>query len=101
MVAIEDIDKGTYIENKMRVFEAPSILADSSKASGIPIKKLRIKIRLKGATSVGIIMDQIVFVMPIPFTTRYVGMIPPLKNIVSTYKNKMNRRPGNPCLDNG
>ena len=44
--------------------EAPSIRADSSRLSGMLQKKLRIRIRLKGATSCGMINTQTLFSEP-------------------------------------
>ena len=54
MVAIPGRESGKQIWKKIRVSLAPSIRADSRMASGIVrLKKVRIKIMLKGLNNIG------------------------------------------------
>ncbi|MNI99126.1 hypothetical protein D3C73_1581290 [compost metagenome] len=58
MVAIDGSDRGSMILKNTPKSVHPSILADSSRASGKDWKKFRIMIRLNALIAVGIIMDQ-------------------------------------------
>ena len=83
-VAIEGFAQGTYICNMIRNGDAPSIIAASSKDLGIPLKKFITIIRLKIGTAPGSTKAQIVLINFSLFTTRYVGIIPPLNSIANS-----------------
>ncbi|MNP46879.1 hypothetical protein D3C76_1409070 [compost metagenome] len=57
---------------------------DSSSSLGMPEKKVRIRIRFQVLTAPGSTMPHTVSTRSRERTTRNVGIIPPLKNIVTT-----------------
>ena len=57
---------------------------DSSSSLGMPEKKVRIRIRFQVLTAPGSTMPHKVSTSPSDRTTRNVGIMPPLKNIVKT-----------------
>ncbi|MNC40988.1 hypothetical protein D3C75_897340 [compost metagenome] len=80
------MDNGSTIRNRMVRWLAPSILADSSRLSGIAWKEVRIIIRLKVLTANGMMVAHKESIRPAPLTTRYNGTRPPWKNIVNTIR---------------
>src|SRR5699024_2288165 len=99
IVAIEGFASGNIIFLKIKKSPAPSILADSSKLIGRPWKKLRIIIILKAFTAIGKIIAHNVSISPSELTTKNVGIIPPLNNIVNTTAKLIKRLPGKYDLD--
>src|SRR5699024_671157 len=87
--------------HKILKFPLPSILADSSNSVGIPWKNVRIIMMFHTATAFGIIMTQNVFNMPKSRINKYVGINPPLKNMVKTINAMKKPRPLKSFLDNG
>lgn len=56
--------------------------ADSIRLSGMPFMKFLRRMMLKIGTAPGSTSAHIVSISLVPLTTRYVGIIPPLKNVV-------------------
>lgn len=78
----------------------PSIFAASSSSFGMPVsKKERHTIRLYAETATGSTMAQMVSYIWSWRTTRYSGIMPPLKNIVKVNRNISTRRPGRSILE--
>ena len=65
------------------MFPQPSNIAASCISHGNDCMKVRMTTILKTLTQPGTIIAQIVLSMPSPFTTRYVGIMPALTNIVN------------------
>ena len=65
---------------------APSSLADSSRESGIWLKKLRMTIRLKALTMPGRMYTQKLFKRPRDLFSRKLGIRPPENHMVNTIR---------------
>ena len=61
MVAIPGVDTGRIMRKRIIMSFAPSILADSAREAGTPLKKLRIKRQLYALTMLGSIRTQMLF----------------------------------------
>jgi ABC-type cobalamin/Fe3+-siderophores transport system ATPase subunit len=93
-------DRGSIIFIKVLVTEEPSIIADSSISSGIvDWKNVLAIITLYILIAPGNIKAHILLSKPNCFTTRYVGIRPPLKNIVKVNINVITFLPYNFFFD--
>jgi hypothetical protein len=101
MVASIGFINGTRIMNNVVNSLAPSIFADSSRAGGIAIKLLRMSsMEKQGIVPVRIKAQSVLINFKLT-NKRYVGIMPPEKNMVNTKIPVQNERCGNVFFERG